>query len=85
MLITIQECYRDIGLATALRNVATPMDQFPYIRYCKTLAGEEMFRMYCLAGDPQRKVRSVESTRLISNQVTLDDRRNGPKQAPVMH
>ena len=61
MLIMIQECYRDIGLASELRKVATPMDQFPYIRLCKTLAGEEMIRMYCLASDPQRRVRSTNS------------------------
>ena len=45
MLIALQECYRDIGLADELRRVATPMDHFPYIRLCKTLAGEEVIRM----------------------------------------
>jgi hypothetical protein len=59
--MTFEECYRDIGLVSELREAATPMDRFPYIRLCKTLAGEEVIRMYCLASDPQRKVSSIKS------------------------
>ena len=57
VLICYAECLRDIGLEAKAREVAFPVAEYStYTRFCKTLAGEEVYRAYVFGNDPHRHV-----------------------------
>lgn len=56
------ECLREIGLEAKAQEVAYPVSEYStYTRFCKTLAGEEIYRAYVFGNDPHRQVRYVPS------------------------
>jgi hypothetical protein len=51
------ECLREIGLEAKACEVAYPVSEYStYTRFCKTLAGEEIYRSYVFGNDPHRHV-----------------------------
>lgn len=49
------ECLRDIGLEEACIKLAVGNEAMLHTRWCTTLAGEEMARIYSWGNDPKRK------------------------------
>jgi len=55
------ECLRDIVLEEECPKVTVQQDSMQHTRWCRSMAGEELARIYSLGNDPQREVGRIAS------------------------